>query len=431
MVLINNNCDFTFTLKRDDNNGKIYNDGLDIQFLAPEKNDIVWFLYFDRINLKNASFPVLLNGTNEEVIPKYALLYYKEEEGKYHRIVTKDIATVGALSKGKETVPSHNVLCWKINKQIQTYLKTLQEETKKELYKHLYVPFFDVIDDQLICTYKYFEGNATEDLPCVIGFDFSIFNLIGKHFNCEFGKNEDEKIQDNEKYYYVYPFIDEIEKYTKAYKHETDRIIYARYQVDDFFHPEHELIIEFTRNTNTQFTGQEASYVKNVITFRDKEEIVEINKYILFANGTTIKESNPSNHNLRCSVEFDTDFNCNSNLSIIVKGDLISQKDVYDQFTQFNLHIGSMYTAEQYQQLSFRKLIGLTTDNVYVQNQESAEQLKKIVETIQATFVPMGDKEEDNVTLVLHRIYDILCQSQEITNLGPPVRQKIKLGIEF
>lgn len=400
-----------------------------ITFEETNDGDTAYFIKLEKMYLSRISFPVRINYESVDTYPEYALMNMPPKLNQYHRFIASNVTNVGLFAIPGETVISHNVLCDKVNKQIQTYADKCKTNNI-----YLYVPYFDIKDGKLICTYVCrTTGDAQDKYSCVIGFDRIIYELIGRYFTCEWGKMDvsDKNYNAEKMFYYVYPFLDEVEYLTGITSHPENRVITAQYQVDDFFYPERELIIEFTRKTNTKFKSDENGYKKIIIPFNEKSEIVELNSYIMFANNTTIRESKPTNHNFRISTEIDINFYCNNKQKIILVGKIVPLKDTYDQFELFNLNVGDSYTEEQFQELSYRKLLGLSSNNVYVQNEASAEKIKELLDIIKRQFQAYGDVDESNITTVLRRIYDILCQSQQITNLGPPLKKSIKLGIDL
>lgn len=396
-----------------------------IIFDKPGVNDdeTIYFLKLEKMYLGKMSFPIQMNSLDEEVEIYYALMHYdKNANNNYYRLKAEEIDTPGNLL-ANESVVSHSYFCNRINTLTINYVNSLD----KNLYDNLYVPCFDVCNGKLSCTYLVVEGNKNNYPPYVIGFDNNIFNLVGKYFDTEWGKNDPD---DEDKFFIIHPYHGE-EKWSVNDLDAEEYSIIAAHQTDDFFYPERNLIVEMTRDTNTHFLGNESSYKKFSFPFRNKEGIVELSKNILIANNTTIRESLVTSHNFRLSIEIDEEFHCNEDLEITVTGKLIPLKDIYDQFSLFNLNIYDLYTDEQYQMLSYKQIMGMQADKVYVQNQENTKVLKELRDLMQSIFDPFTDKDDCNIPRVLRRIYDILCQTQDITNMGPPLKQKIKYSVDL
>lgn len=395
------------------------------------EDETIYFLKLEKMYLDKMSFPIMVPSSSRNYEFEFCVMHYLDGE-TYHRIHARNLKKTGMILANTEYI-SQNLICHQINSLIAGYVKTVEVNS----YFYLYVPVFDVLNGELTCTYKFMQGTIEKyEYPNVVGFNHAVYELLGKFFVCEWGKkdkllgNLDETF-DTDKFYYVYPFVDEVEYHSANYKHEENRIIYAAHNTDDFFYPERELILEMDRNRDPQFNEKETTYKKLTFPFRNKESIIELNKYILFANNSTIRESDITHHNFRLAVRIGNKFHCDTKIQIRVTGKLIPVVDKYDQFALFNLSVGDIYTEEQYQQLSFQKLLSLTTQNVYLQNQESTQVMKEIRDIILPMLTPYYDKDDCNLTLVLRKIYDVLCQSQDITNLGPPIRKKIKNGIDL
>ena len=111
---------------------------------------------------------------------------------------------------------------------------------------------------------------------------------------------------------------------------------------------------------------------------------------------------------------------------------------MFDQFNMFNLHVGDIYSAEEYRELSYRKLMGLTANTVYLQNNTSTELLTKLLARLFQHFPDIGGNKDNSLwqsirDLVgdretLEEIYKLLYHAYPQEPYGP---QSKKIKIDF
>ena len=112
----------------------------------------------------------------------------------------------------------------------------------------------------------------------------------------------------------------------------------------------------------------------NSIPFNLAKSRLEINKYILLADKITSQL--PVSYKLFVSGMND------NNVQITGDAEYVVLKDEFDQFNMFKLHVGYVYNEDEYRELSYRKLMGITAKTVYLQNASSTELLTKLLARI-------------------------------------------------
>lgn len=377
-----------------------------------------YFIKIEKIYLGYCVFPFQINYDETPLYVKFAIMApqannpnKKYDYIDYEAVLESD--TSFQLAIGFELIRSQLAFCERVN----SYIKTAVEyfKTFKDRYRYLYYPSFSVFNGELSCEYTLTEGtdNTINDLY-VVGFDKNLFHLLGKYFQYEYGASFDANNYILKNYYFIYPY-------------NTDEKIKAVNQIEDFFHQEKILYIETTRAVNPTFTEADVGYKYNEISFRDESGIHEINKYILIANNATIDENAITTHRTRCKIKNNREFLPDIDSEIMVTAKLIFTDDYFDNFTLFNVKVGNMYTEEEYEQLTFKKMVSITARNVYVENNLVHQLLKEIHDRFLNHFKSLEDMSTDNISQVVKNIYTILNQTQEITELGPPSTKLSKI----
>lgn len=347
-----------------------------------------YYLKLEKLYLNNCSFPVDLNQNEDEINTKFVILDYNlDGNGDFNDAYFKYVATNESeeklLAEGKETLPSLFQLIKRINGLIKEYITGLD----KSKYYKLYYPIFDIASGNLICTYKCINGTKAEfNYPSVLGFDNEIYMLLGNYFECDWGRlytpaNEEDPY--TTKFYCIKPYLSELALYEGNNNKLPEKLsepmtITASRNVEDFFFSEQILYVETTRIKNSKFANTENGYKSTEIRFINNKDTIDINKYILWCNNDSLDDTN-KNYNVRFSFDFPPEFLKDSDFSPEISGKLIVTNSYNSNFI-----VGNAYDKDEY-----------------------------------ASGVTAQSDENDN-NKVLHKIFDVLCQEQEILHMGPP-----------
>lgn len=407
---------FNFILKYTDD--ATFESGIDERVFARSDDDKkkYYFIKIEKIYLGNTTFPFQINYNAIPIYEKFAVMCLqkdkKYEDLDYEAVIEYDGNPL-LLADSFELIRSQMAFCERVNSHIKTALEYFN--TKISGYKYLYYPEFTVFNGELLCEYTMVIGENGSTKLYVLGFGKNLFHLLGKYFRCEYGAKIDETTNEiSDRYYFVYPF-------------NTADKIKATYQVNDFFYQEKNLYVETTRAVNPTFTEEDVGYKYQMITFRENEGVHEVNKYILIADNATIDENEVTTHRTRCKIKNNPWFLPDMDGYVIVKAKLVYTIDYFDNFVLFNVNVGDMYTEEEYEQLTFKKLVSITARNVYVENNLVHKLLLDIHDRFLNHFKSLEDMSTDNISQLVKNIYTILNQTQEITELGPPSTKLSKI----
>lgn len=426
---------FNFVLKLK-TNGKFESE-VDTRVFEKSEQEKYYFIKLEKMYLGYITFPFKINYEDEKLYTRFAIMapqnYVTNKRNKYvsyisvedkYPLETEEEAnkTRYLLAEEQEMVSSPLSFCNRVNDLIHQFIFV----ANNQLYKELYYPSFSVLNGELIC--EYFKADGTKKDPdnnldglllqsYVVGFDKNLFYLIGKYFQYEWGGRLIEggtDVYDN--YYFVYPY-------------NTETKIIATHQTEDFFHQEKTLYVEVSRAIEPTFTKSDDGYNYLEIPFRDDKGIHEINRYILIASNATIEENSITPHSTKCMIKNSPHFIPDQDNRIIITARLLYTIDYFDNFRLFSVKVGNSYTEEEYEQLTFKKLVAITARNVYVENNYVHQLLEDLNNRLLNHFRTMDNMSTDNIAQLVKNIYDIINQSQQITELGPPSKKISK--IEF
>lgn len=376
---------------------------------------LYYFIKLERMILSNMCFPVKVNRTDEEQKITFALAEYVSGKNEY-TIKYKDYKPIH-LSDPREIIGTHTLLCTKINNIINSFI---EEVSGFEELKSIYYPQFYIEEDKLTYIYLY-QKLREEGSEVVLAFDRPLYNLIGRFFNCEYALNVD---QDDKTNYYIISVIRN--EFLTA-----PLTIIASHSVEDFFYPEKSLVVQVSRDNRPTFTEKDTGFHSNIIYFREDHNIIELNKYILFASWQTMAMEVDIPHTLRLSVETFPIFSPHNECDIIITGKMIIYEDIHDNMSLFNVVPGSLYSETEYNEMTFRKMVNMKADNVHIQNDSVVEQLKMLNAHMGIQFPIMEESSNSNIAYLIKNIYDVLNQTQLIMPMGPTIKppghKKIKL----
>ena len=111
---------------------------------------------------------------------------------------------------------------------------------------------------------------------------------------------------------------------------------------------------------------------------------------------------------------------------------------MFDQFNMFRLQVGYIYSGEEYRELSYKKLMGLTANTVYLQNASSTELLEKLLARLEQHYPDIGGNRDISLWQsirdligdreTLEEIYKLLYHAYPQEPYGP---QSKKIKIDF
>lgn len=329
----------------------------------------LYFLHIKNVDLSNMRFPVYYHKSIESLqIKFYSITFNSTGNLIGHYPNDKPIIiNVGDHFLGYEH------FCNFINKYIIEYVRSCATNSKILKKKYYLYGTFDVMDGKL--TYNYqkniFDSTNKDDINFyLLGFNYDLYSLIGKYFTTEcIESNNGECI------YYISPSMIYSEFEKRALIEGKDGIhtitnVEACNIQDEFFHP--------TQIFNFIIGNEMNNIVK--IPFTPNKKIIEIDKYILFSKviKKTSGEVTQTPTRITSNIDYPTKSIEKEKISIDISAEYIRLNDKYDQMNLFNIVIGRLYTAEEYHELSYKKLTGITATNVYLQNQTSTEKLESI-----------------------------------------------------
>lgn len=426
------------------------------QFDDPGENKTFYFIKIEKMYLSQMSFPIRINYYNKDKNVTFVYVRIRGSGNGYFQFrafPVKDVkddkgnihTATHLLSKANETLASVDSVCLRVNKFISDFALNMRSAISK--YQIIYYPMFYVESGSLRCHYVEYMSSTYNDLSdeekekqlkeeniYTIGFSYELYDLIGKYFDCNMAKevtkesNGEELEEYGDKlYYFITPFFNTDLEFDDLVAHR---------KIDDFFYPEKELYVETVYkpvSEDPQFTEADGNaYNKITIKFRDDKSVMDINKYALFANKATITGNNPTSmHYLRFRLNTSKYFAANSECFLSLTCKLVKLEDNFDNISLFNLNFGQLYSEDEYEQLTFKKLVSFTASNVYVNNENSATMLKDLKDQLLLHFPPLENTLDadntDSIARMIKNIYYIIRQTQDITPFGPPSEKIAKI----
>lgn len=373
-----------------------------------------YFIKLEQIYLTNIAFPI---DISTEYL-KFAVL--KPETKQYCRHSIEKIYEIDFLKdkfqlSQTETISSYYQFCECLNICIGKAIETIKRDNDIKSIKY---PYFEIYENKLNFIQLNEEINAQARNPDehLLGFDKTLYILIGKYFNCDYGVNKDK----NEIFYTV----------NNEFRVD-GKEVFASHLSESFFYPDRTIYIETSRASNPKFDKTELGYTKREIHFRNNQDIVTLNQYLLLGTWETIQHS--KNHYLRLTLDIDPEFIPMKDMDIVITNVLIKFHDIHDNISLFNASPGSIYSETEYNEMTFRKFINLNAENVHINNDPVETQLKSIRNHLSSQFPLVEAQDNNNIYYLLKNIHDIVNQSQLITPYGPtmapPGNKKIKLNI--
>lgn len=376
------------------------------------------FMHIKYIDVADMRFAYEL--PNNDITPKLCFIdgWY---EGALFKRQFKHVADTSIFVNGIAT-SSLDRFVNLINDNIDIFVSDCKTDNDKDtkvngkmLYGH-----FTIENNKLQFIYKYDTEYGEDEKIAVLGFNKPFLDIILKYFDVHVIAGRPET------FYYIRPGFHE----TNLVDLPKERIVTAYRDTTDFFFPTHKIKVEISNTHQPRFVDGELGYKTNAIPFNLQKSHIEFDKYILLADKETTR--------LRVNWRLTVDQYIDNNSVITGEAEYIVLKDMFDQFNMFKLHIGDIYSAEEYKELSYRKLMGITANTVYLQNSTSTELLTKLLARLEQHYPDIGGNRDISLwqsirDLVgdketLDEIYKLLYHAYPQEPYGP---QSKKIKIDF
>ena len=216
------------------------------------------------------------------------------------------------------------------------------------------------------------KNNRTGTKIAVMSYNNVFLEVVLRYFQL------DSEVHDSENFYYVRPINTDSENNTS--------LVPAFRDTTEFFFPRFHIDVSISNDKDPKFAVGDEGFVAASIPFDLKQSYLNVNSYLLLANKITsvLPVSYRMTINISNALKIITD------MSVKCEGEYIVLRDSFDQFDQFKLDIGYLYTESEYRELSYRKLMGITANTVYLQNATSTEKLAWIVARLNMHFPEVG-----------------------------------------
>lgn len=395
------------------------------QLIAHVHNDIhvenqansLLFLHIKTLDVSNMRMPFSLHDNDSDA--KLCFITFNRNANGDMVSEFKCIKT-GSIFSGGKSSSSLDRFIEMVNRTINYYV----DENMDKLDCRILYGNFTIEENKL--QYKYqsvFNGNVKKKIA-VLAFNDVYMNLILKYFDTHLLQTHDEA------FYYIRPAytIDDIDN--DFINLPAIRNVPAFRDTTYFFFPYYKLFIAITNDPGLTFNNTVRGFVESSHSFNLSKAYSSTNIYILLADKQT--SLLPVSYILYVNGVTDT------RSFIAGTAEYIVLKDEFDQFDMFKLKVGDIYSAEEYRELSYRKLMGITANTVYLQNGSSTELLRKLLARLELHLPDIaqngnaslwqsirdlvGDKE------TLEQIYNLLYHAYPYEPVGPQIK---KLKIDF
>lgn len=361
---------------------------------------------------------------NNVISPKLCFLEFEIKNENYVCTI-KEVKTTSIFVGGSGS-SSLDRFVNLINDDIDSYVDECKrndnDDTKvkgRYLYGH-----FTIENNKLQFKYKFERTYGEANKIAVLGFNKPFLDIIVKYFDIRGIYSRYYSM------YYIRPSFHETDILNDFKNIPNERTVTAFKDTTDFFFPEHTITLEISNTYNPTFTNADNGYTVNTITYNLQTSHIEMDKYILLADKET--STLPVSYRMFVDVAIDTD------VSITGEAEYIVLKDMFDQFNMFRLQVGYIYSGEEYRELSYKKLMGLTANTVYLQNASSTELLEKLLARLEQHYPDIGGNRDISLWQsirdlisdreTLEEIYKLLYHAYPQEPYGP---QSKKIKIDF
>ena len=397
-----------------------------------EKNNSLLFLHIKTLNVSNMRLPYIL--PDNHITPYLCFITHEyqevidEETGEKTTVVARAIKGLcnTSIFDGNNLTSTLDKFVDIINSNIDQCVKLCKEETdeKQKVNSRLLYGNFSIEENKLQFKYKFERNVGQANRIAVLAFNEPFVDFILKYFDIKDVSTE------HNTYYYINPAFQNRDISNDFKSVPDERTVTAFRDTTDFFFPTHKMFIEITNTDDPVFSSIEDGYAINNFSFNLQKSHLDFDKYILLADKETSQ--------LPVSYRIFTAYYTDRHAEIIGEAEYIVLKDMFDQFNMFKLHVGDIYSAEEYRELSYRKLMGLTANTVYLQNNTSTELLTKLLARLFQHYPDIGGNKDNSLwqsirDLVgdketLEEIYKLLYHAYPCEPNGP---QSKKLKIDF
>ena len=385
------------------------------------KNErVLLFLHIKTMNLSNMMFPHIISSA--DLYPRFA--FSISEQGKENNTIKHVYQSDTPLLKGGSFTYSIDNLIVNINYRIEDCIR--QQDTALQDCAIVAYPYFRFNEGKLYCRYYYLRRNGSSSKKmATLMFDKVIWEIIGKYFDLECASNA------NRAYYKILPV------YTLdvllADKTIDTSYAYTVKDITEFIHPRWKINLVISNESDPKFNVGDNGYVSNSFIIDTSKSHIALDKYILLSD--LITSDKPVSYRITVPISMNCSFL--NDVSIELDGEYIILKDTFEQFNCFSLNVGYIYTCDEYRELSYRKLMGITAQTVYLQNATSTDKLTEIVSRLRDHFPNMGDPRNASTWQTLRdlldkkdymeEIYYLLYQIHPVQSIGPPESKKGKI----
>lgn len=402
---------------------KLYHDKIGMEvvgFTVRNIKDLV-FLHIKSLNVVNVRMPYSL--PQNSVIPLLGFISFTYDADTKN--ITHEMQVTGYTSifKKSDTASTLDRFIELLNDNIDNFIKGVRTSALKPDCKILYGHFL-VTENKLQFKYIHENLGATANKISVLCFNQPFVDNLLKYFDIRPVKIAAET------FYYIRPVFYNKDFINNFEQLPAERTVTAYRDTTEFFFPTKHITITITHGPAIDFAPGEQPHAVTELPFNLQKSEIPVNKYILLAN----KDRTVAEINFRLLVGDNVD-----PTSVMTgEAEIIVLRDMFDQFNMFRLSLGYAYSEEEYRELSYRKLMGITANTVYLQNAASTELLTKVRDILAQHLPDTGGNQDKSLwqsirDLVgdretLEEIYNLLYHAYPCEPYGP---QSKKIKIEF
>ena len=382
----------------------------------------LFFLHIKSLNVGDMRIAYELPNNDEQPRIGFIEGWY---EGNTFKRLCKHLTDTSIFVKGTSSSSLDrfvNLINDNIDSIIADCLGDADDNTRikgRMLYGH-----FTIENNKLQFMYKFERLHGEANRIAVLAFNKPFMDIIVKYFDVHIIEGDPETL------YYIRPGFHETDALNDFVNVPNERIVTAYRDTTEFFFPTHTIKLETASGRKAEFVEDELFYTTNNIPYNLQKSHIELNKYILLAD----KQTSTFHLSWRLTVDQYRD----SKSVITGEAEYIELTDIFDQFDMFKLNLGYVYSEDEYRELSYRKLMGITANTVYLQNGTSTELLNKIYAMLIQHYPDIGGNKDISLWQsirdligdreTLEEIYKLLYHAYPQEPYGP---QSKKIKIDF
>lgn len=309
----------------------------------------LFFLHIKSLDLKNMRMPYRLPQNTTTAKIAYCII----EDNNVVNVVSEQTTTIFT---GGTFVMTIDKFVEFLNVTLDGFVTAHAEDDVVKKCSTVCNGSFVLEDNKLYYKYSYVKRTSGKQLA-VMSFNNVFLEVILRYFQLE------EYTDAPENFYFIRPYRDKVIGDTK--------LIPAFRDTTEFFYPRFTIDVVISNEASPKFTNQDKGYKTATIPFDLRQSFLEVNSYLLIADKITSEL--PVSYKM--SINISQSLKTLKDMNVAIDAEYIVLKDTFDQFDQFKLEVGYLYSETDYRELSYRKLMGITANTVYLQNASSTEKL--------------------------------------------------------